>query len=293
MRSDSGARGRSGHGDKLTFYQFGRTTMYASQTDQRFSYCLYVPSDYDESADTVYPLVVVVHGTGRDAQGYRDQFVDFAEQHGCIVFSPLFPAGIDEPGELHNYKYLEFNGTRYDHVLLGMLEEIARIWRVDTSRFLLSGFSGGGHFTHRFLYTHPDRLLGAAVGAPGVVTLLDEERQWPAGVGGLEAALGVRLDLDAIRDVPVLLVVGGDDTETWEIGITPDLPQWIEGVNDVGVNRQVRMEALKGSLVAHGVRVRHDVVPGVAHHGYQVLAPVREFFATTLAAARAGAADRP
>lgn len=274
---------KPGHGINLTYYQFGRTTMYAAAADQRFSYCLYIPNDYDETATDVYPLVVVVHGTGRDAQGYRDQFVEFAEEHRCIVFSPLFPAGIGTPGELHNYKYLEFQGTRFDLLLLEMLEEIAQLWRVDVSRFLLTGFSGGGHFTHRFLYTHPDRLLGAAVGAPGVVTLLDASRKWPAGVGGLDEALGIELDLDAIRAVPVQLVIGGDDTATWEIGVTPDLPPWIEGVNDVGVNRQVRMAALRESLLAHGVQVRHDVVPGVAHHGYRVLGPVQEFFAARLA----------
>lgn len=277
---------RPGHGINLTYYQFGRTTMYAAAADQRFSYCLYIPEDYDETASDVYPLVVVVHGTGRDAQGYRDQFVEFAEEHRCIVFSPLFPAGIGEPGELHNYKYLEHQGTRFDLLLLAMLAEIAQIWRVDVSRFLLTGFSGGGHFTHRFLYTHPDRLLGAAVGAPGVVTLLDQSRKWPAGVAGLDEALDVALDLDAIRAVPVLLVVGGDDTATWEIGVTPDLPPWIEGVNDIGVNRQVRMVALRESLLAHGVQVRHDVVPGVAHQGYRVLGPVQEFFAARLAELR-------
>ncbi|GAA3742896.1 pimeloyl-ACP methyl ester carboxylesterase [Spinactinospora alkalitolerans] len=290
-RKDAATPPRRGHGKRLSFYQFGPTTMFASRADQRFSYCLYVPEDYDEDGTDVYPLVVLVHGTGRDAQSYRDAFAGFARTHRCIVFAPLFPAGIGTPGELHNYKYLRYGDIRFDLLLLAMLEEVAESYRVGTARFLLTGFSGGGHFTHRFLYTHPDRLLGASVGAPGVVTLPDEARPWPAGIGGLREALGVTPDLEAIRAVPVQLVIGARDTETWEIGMGPEEPAWIKDVNDHGVDRQARMRALKAGLVGHGVAVRHDIVPGVAHECRETLGPVRAFFAERLAAVRAAEPD--
>ena len=35
---------RQGHGVKLSFYDFGATPFFASQFDQRFSYCLYAVS---------------------------------------------------------------------------------------------------------------------------------------------------------------------------------------------------------------------------------------------------------
>lgn len=271
-----------GNGQRLSHYQFGATTMFASRADQRCSYCLYVPESYDEAGGGRHPLVVVVHGTEREAQRHRDVFADFAERHDAIVLAPLFPAGIDEPGELNNYKLLEYHGMRFDRILLDMVDEVRETYLVDTRRFLITGFSGGGHFAHRMLYTHPDRLLGVTVGAPGVVTLLDERRPWPAGVGGVHEALGVQLDLAAIARVPVQLLIGGDDVETWELETPRDAPTWIEGVNDVGVHRQTRMLALRESLEAHGVRVRHDVVPGIAHAGYPLYHRVEEFFAEVL-----------
>ena len=70
---------RQGHGTQLSFYDFGATTFFASQFDQRFSYCLYVPKNYSESEDKLYDLAVIVHGTGRTASQYRDRFADFAE----------------------------------------------------------------------------------------------------------------------------------------------------------------------------------------------------------------------
>ena len=66
---------RHKHGKAISYYGFGRTSMYACQYDQRFSYCLYVPESYEEEGSTTYPLAVIVHGTNRPAQEYRDRFV--------------------------------------------------------------------------------------------------------------------------------------------------------------------------------------------------------------------------
>jgi hypothetical protein len=81
--------------------------MFACQYDQRFSYCLYVPESYDEDGDATYPLAVIVHGTTRTAQEYRDRFVDFAERAQCVIMVPLFPCGINEPRELNKYKFFD------------------------------------------------------------------------------------------------------------------------------------------------------------------------------------------
>lgn len=274
---------RAGHGKKISYYGFGRTSLYACQYDQRFSYCLYIPESYDEDGDTTYPLAVIVHGTNRPAQEYRDRFVDFAEREQCVILAPLFPCGIIEPGELNNYKFIEYHGIRYDHVLLAMIDEVARIYRLQADRFLMHGFSGGGHYAHRFFYLHPQRLLGVSIGAPGVVTLLDEDHDWWVGVRDLEARFGVPLDIPAMREVPVHLVIGGDDTETWEITIEPHHPRWMPGADLAGANRQDRMASLKASFERHGIAVRQDTVPGVGHNGYALLDPVKAFFSEVLA----------
>ncbi len=273
-----------GHGVNLSYYHFGRTTMFACQADQRFSYCLYVPESYDEAGTQTYPLAVVVHGTNRTAQEYRDAFADFAEAQQCIILAPLFPVGIIEPGELSNYKFIAFHDIRFDHVLLAMIDEVAALYRIEADRFLLHGFSGGGHFAHRFFYLHPERLLGVSIGAPGMVTLLDRERDWWVGVRDLETRFGKALDEDAMRQVAVQMVVGGDDTDTWEITIEPGGRYWMADATISGANRQDRMNALKASFERAGIAVRHDVVPGVGHNGYLVLDRVTDFFTETLAA---------
>jgi pimeloyl-ACP methyl ester carboxylesterase len=241
----------------------------------------------DQGNDT-YPLTVLVHGTERGAQQYRDEFSDYGEGQPSILLAPLFPCGIEEPGETHNYKFIEYRGIRFDHVLLAMVDEVAELYRIESDRFLLHGFSGGGQFVHRFFYLHPGRLTGLSIGAPGLVTLLDSNMDWWVGTRGFEQRFGQSLDLDGLRGVPVQMVIGGDDTETRGLTVPESDQLWIEGANAAGATRLERLASLRGSFVRAGIEVRFDSVPGVAHDGWQLLEPVKSFFASALARTGAG-----
>lgn len=277
------ALARRRHGTTLSSYDFGRTTVYASRIDARFSYCAYVPSSYEEDATDRYPLIAAVHGTLCDMAAYREAFVPFAEAHRCIVLAPLFPAGIEHPTDVSSYKLMEPASVRHDLVLLAMVDEIRARYRIAGDRFALFGFSGGGHFAHRFLYLHPNALSAVSIGAPGVVTLLDFERDFWVGVRDFETHWGRPIDLAAMRRVAVQMVIGGDDTETWEIAIPPTSRFWRPDGELAGSNRLQRLVALKASFERHGIAVRHDIVPGVAHRFGGVIPAVEEFFGTALA----------
>lgn len=279
-------RNQPGHGDKLSYYDFGRTSVHACAADPRFSYCAYVPESYDEHGTQVYRLLVAVHGTLRDNAACRDAFIDLAEQQQLIVLAPLFPGGITAPRELSSYKRLRGplgGGPAYDLVLLSMIEEISALYRIDARRFSLFGFSGGGHFTHRFFYAHPERLEAVSIAAPGIVTLLDDHADWLAGVRNFAALFGKPLDFDAMRRVAVQMVVGGDDRATWEIAIKPTHAWWQPEIESHGATRIDRMETLKASFLAHGIGVTHDVVPGVAHQQTPLLPAVKSFLSAWLA----------
>jgi predicted esterase len=273
---------RQGHGKKLSFYDFGATTFFASQFDQRFSYCLFVPEDYDEDGTETHELIVIVHGTGRTAAQYRDYFANFARERRCIVLAPLFPAGIVVQGDLANYKRIEFQGIRFDHILLSMIDEVAAKYRLKSSRAIMYGFSGGGQFCQRFFMLHPHRLKAVSIGAPGVVTLLDPDYDWWVGVRDVETRFGCHIDLEAMKAVTVHTVIGEEDTATWEIAIPRGSAFWMEGADLQGDCRIDRIEALAKSFEMQGIAVRRDRVPGVAHEPFKVLEPVEAFFADVL-----------
>jgi len=262
-------------------YERGATPAFACRADPRFSYCLYVPPTFD--ADPAgHALVVAMHGSGRSAEAYRDRFAAFGRYRRCVILAPLFPVGPLGDGNAHGFKLLQEGELRYDQVLLSMVDEVGAMLGTQFGRFLLFGYSGGGHFAHRFFYLHPERLHAVSIGAPGSVTLLDDSRDWWVGTRDLRARFGRDIDLDALRAVRVQLVVGAADIETWEINYASDSVQYTPGINDTGRTRIERIAALRASFERHGITCRHDLVPNVAHDGAQVLPHVHDFFEQVL-----------
>ncbi|WP_426960085.1 alpha/beta hydrolase [Muricoccus radiodurans] len=210
-------------------------------------------------------------------------FVELADRHGAIVLAPLFPVGIPDGEDDGAYKRLAAHGLRFDLVLLAMIEDAARTWRIETERFFLFGFSGGGHFAHRFLLVHPQRLCGVSVAAPGIVTLPVAEHSWWVGTADMVTVFGRSLDRNALARVPVHAVVGEDDTETWEITPQPggvwDRPEY----RLAGADRPARLAALVEALRDLGTDVLHESVPGVAHQGAPLAARACNFFDRLLA----------
>ncbi len=248
----------------------GQSPFIACQADVRFSYCLYVP---EQPAHTLF---VYVHGTERDAAWYRDRLIPFADEYGCIVLSPSFPAGLIEPDDPDNYKNIQFHGIRFDHVLLAMVEEVARRYGLPSERFLLGGFSGGAQFAHRFYYLHPERLLALSIAAPGRVTLLDEQRDWWLGVRDIQAQFGQALNHDALQQVSVQLIVGAADMA--DIPLDRSSPYWMPGVEHIGVNRVERLRQLHRNLLNHRIDASLEIIPGASHQADPLIEHSITFF---------------
>lgn len=261
-------------------YSSGRTTMFASTVDQRFSYCLYVPKARGDDPER-FPTVVLMHSTAREPLAYRDAFIEFCEEHRVAVFAPLFPAGIIDPQDIHNYKFIDYQGIRFDLLLLQMLEEAAQMYPLDVSRFLLHGFSGGGQFTQRFLLMHPDRLIAASVGAPGRITMLDDRRGWWLGIADVEERFGIRVDPKKISEVAVQLIVGSLDIETWET-LDRNESNWADGLEEQGDTRVERLQSFQQNLRSQGIESELEMVPSVSHQPFLVLPQVKQFFSRVL-----------
>ena len=296
-----------------TLFLTGETSLIALQADSRFSYRAYIPEAHyprNTSSTKKLPVLVAIHGTFRDSERYITAWKEFADTNGCVIVAPLFPASLQGPLDLDSYHYLgkpppadpdrfekllkhivhvdKFDQSqsqeptpeiRHDVLLSAMLDEIAIRWpAVDISKFYLSGFSGGAQFSHRFLYLHPARLLGVCVGAPGSATLLDFEKEWPAGVKGLDEIFGRIVDINLIKKVPVLLVVGSNDVE----GPTSKARLLLKGKNfgseeEVSKTRVEKTKVLAENLRAAGLDVRIEIVEGAAHEMEKCIRPAVGF----------------
>ncbi|WP_241065294.1 alpha/beta hydrolase, partial [Achromobacter insuavis] len=262
-------------------YDLGHSTVFASRIDPRFSYCMYVPPHIDQAKHPM-ELVVIMHGTGRAFVEYRDAFAEFARWNDCIVLCPLFPVSPLGDGNRDGFKQLIEGDIRYDHILQGMVAEVGEKFGRDFTRFALFGYSGGGQFVNRYTLLHPETLWAASIGAPGSVTLLDPSQDWWVGVRGAEARFGKAVDIEALRQVAVHMIVGKADLETWEITHREGGKFFMPGANSAGATRPERLESLRRSFEAAGVKAVLDVVENVPHDGLKCVGQVQDFLAAEL-----------
>jgi len=274
--SSSGSAARA-----KAIYDYGHTAIFACTADPRFHMLLYVPPAAAEGRKV--DLLVAVHGTGRtSAIEFRDGFAEFGLYNDCAILCPIFPMNARGDGARSGYKYIQEGDIRYDEILISMVEEMAQKYDQDWSKFAMFGFSGGGHFTHRFTLLHPQKLWAASIGAPGSVTLLDTERNWWVGVKDIKEQFGISLDIPALQKVAVQMVVGSADLENWEIMHAPGSKYYMEGANDAGNTRPERLKSLAKSFEKAGIAVSLTEVPGVSHDRMKVLDTVKAFLTRTL-----------
>ncbi|KAI1411646.1 alpha/beta-hydrolase [Hypoxylon sp. FL1857] len=268
-------------------YFVNHVPLMALQVDPRISYALYVPeSQYnpDPSSNSTggkLPLLVYVHGTGRSIVAIYNELVPFADSTPCAILAPLFPAGMDGPNDIDSYKELRSNTLRSDLGLLSVLDQVAYRWPgLETDKVFMMGFSGGGQFAHRFLYLYPERLAAISVGSPGRPTFLDDTQDWPSGVKDVETVFNRMIQTDLIGQLPIQLVVGGNDTE---LHGDQDFWEWereVLGGGGLPPMNETRLESMKqlhASLEQAGIETQFDIVPGVAHNETGVRETVLKF----------------
>lgn len=264
----------------ITPYSLGKAGLIALQADQRFSYTLYVPQSFDLRTDAVqeFDVIIAMHGSNRIANEYRDAFVDLAEELGCFVLAPLFPIGIIDHYDADYYKYIGYRGIRYDLLLLSMLEEVEQFYSVRWKRKVLHGFSGGGQFAHRFMYLHPRVLTAVSAGGPGKVTLLDDRHPWWVGTSDVEERFGRAIDIDGLKALQIMLVVGEKDIEEDEIRVEAGSKNWMDGANAAGGNRVERLKSLHANLKSKSIANTLHLVPDAAHEDFKIIPAAIGFF---------------
>lgn len=217
----------------------------------------YVPADLADNPR----LIVIVHGSipsqsvAMDAAAMhimRYRWHRFADRNGYILVAPVF-----DRHRYRGYRHLRGVSIGADEFVLRIAETYARIFDMPDSRFYLYGHSAGGQFAHRFLITHPDRVLGAVMSAPGNYANPVTSVSWPYGMDDSPNPLGFL----RCTEVPSAVVVGSRDINPCGMG----------GEEQFGLNRVQRAKNwVRGMrrlahIVGSEAMLDLTVVPGVAH----------------------------
>jgi len=200
----------------------------------QWPYYLVVPDTYHS-----YPVLFVEpNNTGRGdddpavhddaARSLAESYELLAAELGGPILVPTFPRpytnwqvythALDRDTLLTDLPGLE----RVDLQLIAMIDHARARFAGEgvelPEKVWMNGFSASGMFVNRFTLIHPDRVLAAAIGAPGgwptapVASWSGEDLRFPVGIADLADLTGTPFDLEAFRQVPQYIWVGDQDT---------------------------------------------------------------------------------
>jgi predicted peptidase len=116
---------------------------------QEVKYLLFLPEGYDAKSAKLWPLIVFLHGAGE-----RGTNVWKVATHGPpknVADHPDFPFIVVSPQCPEGEHWS-------NDILLGLLGEITRDYKVDQSRVYLTGLSMGGYGTWDLGLTYPEKF---------------------------------------------------------------------------------------------------------------------------------------
>jgi|JI6StandDraft_1071083.scaffolds.fasta_scaffold05573_4 poly(3-hydroxybutyrate) depolymerase len=189
----------------------GKAKLSIAVRDEAFDVFTYRPASFQNG-----PLLVVMHGLGRNADGYRDHAVPLADQFHALVVAPHFPKerfptdSYQRGGVLRDGKAQPKEEWTFQRVadLIQLIRE--REGRADMPCFLI-GHSAGGQILHRmaaFLPGDAQRIIAAN---PGTLLFPTRDQKYPLGFGGLPGELGSDAQIQRYLAAPLTLYLGTAD----------------------------------------------------------------------------------
>lgn len=218
-------------------------------------------------------IVMVMHGQSRNADDYRDGWVDLAESLDLIIVAPEFDRVSFPTSREYNLGWMfeEGGGPRsseaWSFQVVGLAFDAAvRRFGSRRTTYSMFGHSAGGQFVHRYMMFMPAERVELAVSAnAGWYTLPNFDQPFP---WGLDRSAADEAGLAAYLQKPLVVLLGEEDTDTRHRSLNRDpevMPQgphrFARGRNFFALG-QAQAERLG---VPFGWTLQ--TVPGVAHSG--------------------------
>lgn len=122
-------------------------------------YYLYNPQDIAPGA----PLVIMLHGYGGDAAGYRPEMLEVAKKYG---FGLCIPQGAKDPSGKRgwNVRYPKQEGMKTNDVtfITNLAKKLQKQYGFSKSNTFLCGMSNGGDIGYVIAWQHPETFAAIA-----------------------------------------------------------------------------------------------------------------------------------
>ena len=175
--------------DPYKFFTKPYRRAFKSKYDDTYQpYSINIPKQYDSNKK--YPLIVFLHGSGRDEQGMLDKPRSNGE------FIEIAPLARD--------LYRAYSAEESQRDIIEAIEDVTKYFSVDTNQIIIGGFSMGGYGALRTYYEHPELYKGVAVfaGHPNIAN------EW---LEGDYPNFSEAKYLSPFKDMPVFIYHGRKD----------------------------------------------------------------------------------
>ena len=142
-------------------------------------------------------LVVVMHGRKRNAEEYRDQWIEAAKELNLLVIVPEFSE--ENFPQVWGFNYGNIKTAQSEPIeqklhaysAIGPLAtEALETFKLKSNNWGIYGHGAGAHFVHRYVLHHPEanHTLAIAANLGWYLSMTDQE--WPFGLtnSGIDAA---------------------------------------------------------------------------------------------------------
>ena len=224
------------------------------------------------------PVVFVLHGVGRNAGEYRDQWHELALEHDFLLVVPefserLYPGAqsynlgnvFDPEGRVRPESEWSFSAIE------AVFEEVRRRFGMTARSYAIYGHSAGAQFLHRFLFHVPNARVTRAVAASADwYTMPVFNVAYPYGLRG--SVVGSP-DLAAALQLPLTVLLGEPAEDPQHPGLNHTPEALAQGPHRLA-RGQAFFSAASDAATALGVPFGWQLlmVPGAGHDN-RLLAP--------------------
>jgi poly(3-hydroxybutyrate) depolymerase len=170
------------------------------------------------------PLLVTLHGLGRNVGGYRDYVVPLADRHGLLVVAPLFDrerfpvwryqtGGLVRDQKTDGDFRVEPKEKWTGQLLLGLIDAVrAAEGRPDIPYYMV-GHSAGGQALSRFAAFVPNTARRIVIANPSTYLWPSRNERFPFGFGGLPESISNDEAIRRYLAQPITVLLGTADVK--------------------------------------------------------------------------------
>ncbi len=168
------------------------------------------------------PILLVLHGLGTNATGYRDAAVPLANAHGFLVVAPLFDrkrfpvwsyqtGGIVRNQRAEGEFAIEPEAQWMGRTFIDIINAVRTAENRPDLAYSLIGHSAGGQTLSRFAAFVPHQAKHIVIANPSTWVWPSREERFPFGFGGLPAKMADDAALQRYLAQPLTLLLGTAD----------------------------------------------------------------------------------